>query len=68
MTNKEAIDIIKSECYVANLLNLDKTRMINTALDKACEALKQIESIKVAMAMDVQESATKMLMIEEVIG
>lgn len=68
MTNKEAIKIIKSECYVANLLNLDKTRMVNTALDKACEALKQIESIKVAMSMDIQENATKMLLIEEVIG
>lgn len=68
MTNKEAIEIIRSECYVANLLNLDRTRMVNTALDKACEALKQIESIKAVMAMDVQENATKMLMIEEVIG
>ena len=68
MTNKEAIEIIKSECYVANLLNLDKTRMVNTALDKACEALKRIESIKAVMTMDVQENATKMIMIEEVIG
>ena len=40
MTNEEAIQIIKSECYVANLLNLDRTRMINTALDVAIEALK----------------------------
>ena len=67
MTNQEAINIIKSECYVANLLNLDRTRMVNTALDKACEALKQIESIKVAMSMDIQENATKMLLIEDVI-
>lgn len=68
MTNKEAIEIIKSECYVANLLNFDRTRMVNTALDKACEALEQIESIKVAMSMDIQENATKYIMIEEVIG
>ncbi len=68
MTNEEAIKIIRSECYVANLLNLDRTRIVNTALDKACEALKQIESIKVAMSMDIQENATKMLLIEEVIG
>ena len=40
MTNEEAIQIIKSECYVANLLNLDRTRMINTALDKAIESLE----------------------------
>ena len=43
MTNEEAIQIIKSECYVANLLNLDRTRMINTALDVAIEALEQSE-------------------------
>lgn len=68
MTNQEAIKIIKSECYVANLLNLDRTRMVNTALDKACEALEQIESIKAIMSNDIQENATKMLLIEEVIG
>ena len=67
MTNKEAIEIIKSECYVANLLNFDRTRMVNTALDKACEALKQIENIKRIMTMDIQENATKYIMIEEVI-
>lgn len=68
MTNKEAIEIIKSECYVANLLNFDRTRMVNTALDKACEALEQIESIKAIMSNDIQENATKYIMIEEVIG
>ena len=67
MTNSEAINIIKSECYVANLLNFDRTRMVNTALDKACEALKQIENIKRIMTMDIQENATKYIMIEEVI-
>ena len=41
MTNKEAIAIIRSECYIANLLNLDRTQMVNTALDKAVEALEQ---------------------------
>lgn len=40
MTEREAIDIIKSECYVMNLLNLDRTRMINTALDVAIKALE----------------------------
>jgi hypothetical protein len=41
MTNEEAIKIIKSECYIANLLNLDRTRMVNTALDLAIKALEQ---------------------------
>ena len=40
MTNEEAIQTIKSECYISDLLNLDRTRMVNSALDKAVEALK----------------------------
>lgn len=39
MTNEEAINIIKSECYVFNPLNFDRTTMVNTALDVAVEAL-----------------------------
>ena len=41
MTKEEAIKIIKSECYVFNPFNFDCTRMINTALDMAIEALEQ---------------------------
>lgn len=41
MTNEKAIEIIKSECYVANLLNLDRTSMINSALDIAIKTLEQ---------------------------
>lgn len=41
MTSKEAIDIIKSECYVLNPINFDRTIMINTALDMAVKALEQ---------------------------
>ena len=41
MTIEEAIKIIKSECYVFNPLNFDRTQLINTALDKAVEALEQ---------------------------
>ena len=44
MTNKEAINIIKSECYVFNPLDLDRSTMINTSLDMAIKALDQ-ESI-----------------------
>lgn len=39
MTNEEAIDIIKSECYVFNPLNFDRSTMIDTALDMAVKAL-----------------------------
>ena len=41
MTREEAINIIKSECYVFNPLNFDKSTMVNTALDMAIEALEQ---------------------------
>ena len=41
MTREEAIDIIKSECYVFNPLNFDRSTMVNTALDMAVNALKQ---------------------------
>ena len=41
MTREEAINIIKSECYVFNLLNLDRSTMVNAALDMAIKALEQ---------------------------
>ena len=41
MTNKEAKEIIKSECYIFNPLDFDKSTMVNTALDMAIEALEQ---------------------------
>lgn len=37
---QEAIKIIKSECYISDLLDLDRTRMVNTALDMAVKALE----------------------------
>ena len=42
MTIDEAIGIIKSECYVFNPLNLDRSTMVNTALDMAIKALYQM--------------------------
>lgn len=39
MTPEEAINIIKTECYVNNPMDIDRTIFINTALDKAVEAL-----------------------------
>lgn len=41
MRIEEAIDIIKSECYVFNPLNFDRSTMVNTALDMAVKALEQ---------------------------
>ena len=45
MTNKEAISVIKSECYIFNPLDLDRTTKINTALDVAVEALEKQDRI-----------------------
>ena len=41
MTREEAIGIIKSECYIFDPLNLDRSTMVNTALDIAIKALEQ---------------------------
>ena len=41
MTSEEAINIIKSECYVFNPLNFDRSTRINTALDMAIQALEK---------------------------
>ena len=41
MTREEAINVIKSECYVFNPLDLDESTRINTALDVAIKALEQ---------------------------
>ena len=41
MTKEEAINTIKSECYVFNPLNFDRSTMVNTALDMAIKALEQ---------------------------
>ena len=45
MTKKEAIEIIKSECYIFNPLDFDRSTKVNTALDMAIEALEKQESI-----------------------
>ena len=43
MTDKKAIEVIKENCYVFNPMNFDRTTLINTALDRAVEALKFID-------------------------
>jgi hypothetical protein len=40
MTNKKAMEVLKSECYVLPFLDGDRAALINTALDVAIEALK----------------------------
>ena len=45
MTNKEATNVIKSECYIFNPLNFDRSTMVNTALDTAIEALEKQDRI-----------------------
>ena len=45
MTKKEAIEIIKSECYIFNPLNFDSSTMVNTALDMAIKALEKQDRI-----------------------
>ena len=41
MTLEEAKQIVKSECYIADLLDLDRTQMVNTALDTVIEAAEK---------------------------
>jgi hypothetical protein len=69
VTIEEAIKIIKSECYVFNPLNFDRTQLINTALDAAVEALEQVKEIKgiVKDKRYIQEDVLKYKMICEVI-
>lgn len=69
MTASEAIKVIKSECYVFNPLNFDRTRIINAALDYAVEALEQVKEIKgiIKDKRYIQEDVLKYKMICEVI-
>jgi hypothetical protein len=69
VTIEEAIKIIKSECYVFNPLNFDRTQLINTALDKAVEALEQVKEIKgiIKDKRYIQEDVLKYKMICEVV-
>lgn len=48
MTLAEAKKIIKSECYIADLLNLDRTQMVNTALDTVIGVAEETRWIPVS--------------------
>ena len=41
MTIEKAIEVLKSECYVFNPMNFDRTTLINTALDTVIETLEK---------------------------
>ena len=47
MTDEKAIEVIQQNCYVSNLLDLDETVMINTALDRAVDALKKTSKMEI---------------------
>ena len=67
MTNKEAKEIIKSECYVFNPLDFDKSTKINTALDVAIEALeKQDRIVQILDDYDLLEAWEVLKMVKEV--
>ena len=66
MTNKEAKEIIESECYVFNPLNLDRTTKVNTALDVAVEALEQQDRIaQILDDYDLLEAWEVLKMVKE---
>ena len=66
MTNKEAKEIIKSECYVFNPLDFDKSTMVNTALDMAIKALeKQDRIVQILDDCDLLETWEVLKMIKE---
>ena len=61
MTREEAVNIIKSECYVFNPLDFDRSTMVNTALDMAIEALEKQDRI----AQIVEDILDKLIESEE---
>ena len=66
MTNKEAKEIIKSECYVFNPLDFDRSTKINTALDVAIQALEKQDRIaQILDDCDLLEAWEVLKMIKE---
>ena len=56
MTIEEAKQIVKSECYIADLLDLDRTQMVNTALDTVIEAAER-ESVLDKIREEIERKA-----------
>ena len=66
MTREEAINIIKSECYIFNPLDFDRSTMVNTALDTAIEALEKQDRIaQILDDYDLLEAWEVLKMIKE---
>ena len=66
MAIDEAISVIKSECYVFNPLNFDRSTRINTALDVAIEALEKQDRIaQILDDYDLLEAWEVLEMIKE---
>ena len=56
MTREDAINIIKSECYIFDPLNLDRSTMVNTALDIAIKVLEQEPCEDAVSKMESEEN------------
>ena len=66
MTKKEAIEIIKSECYIFNPLDFDSSTMVNTALNMAIEALEKQDRIaQILDDYDLLETWEVLKMVKE---
>ena len=66
MSNEEAINIIKSECYVFNPLNFERSTMVNTALDIAIKVLEQQDRIaQILDNYDLLEAWEVLKMVKE---
>ncbi len=63
MTLEKAKKIIKSECYIADLLDLDRTRMVNTALDTVIEAAEETRWIPCSERLP-EEAGTYMTTVD----
>ena len=58
MTREEARSVIKSECYIFDPFNLDRSTMVNAALDMAIKALEQEPCEDVISRQAVLDMAT----------
>ena len=46
MTNERAVEILKAYCYINDPMDIEKSILINQALDKAVNALEEHQAIK----------------------
>lgn len=68
MLREEAREIIKSECYIFDPLNLDRSTMVNTALDMAIVALEKQDRIaQILDDYDLLDTWEVLKMVKEVV-